>query len=111
VFYANYFGATADAPYTNPAKGFESCFPSFTDRARIEVMRTTRLAPPAIEPGAERIGLTHLAIAVGSDAIVDRLTQRLKDDGFPVQGTKPFRIRIGKMGQLRNVRHGSHPRH
>jgi lactoylglutathione lyase len=30
------------------------------------------------------MGLTHIAIAVGSDALVDQLTQRLKDDGYPV---------------------------
>jgi lactoylglutathione lyase len=37
-----------------------------------------------IEPGAQRMGLTHLAIATGSEDAVDRLTQRLKDEGHPV---------------------------
>ena len=83
-FYVSYFGAVAGAGYVNSAKGFESCFLSFTDGARIEVMNTTALAPVAIEPGVQRMGLTHIALAVGSEQQVDALTQRLKNDGFPV---------------------------
>ncbi len=30
------------------------------------------------------MGLTHLAISVGSEQMVDRLTQRLREDGFPI---------------------------
>jgi lactoylglutathione lyase len=30
------------------------------------------------------MGLTHLAIAVGSEQLVDELTKRIKDDGYPV---------------------------
>jgi lactoylglutathione lyase len=30
------------------------------------------------------MGFTHLAIAVGSEQLVDELTQRIKDDGYPV---------------------------
>ena len=47
-------------------------------------MRSSTLAPLEIESGAQRMGLTHLAIAAGSEAAVDRLTQRLKDDGYAV---------------------------
>ncbi len=83
-FYANYFGATAGARYTNPAKGFESCFLEFGDGARIEAMTTNTLAPLAIEPGAQRMGLTHFALSVGTEQIVDELTERLKADGYPV---------------------------
>jgi lactoylglutathione lyase len=83
-FYAVYFGAAAGAPYVNHKKGFESCFLSFASGARIEVMKTTALTPVAFEPGAQRMGLTHLAIAVGSEQLVDELTQRIKDDGYRV---------------------------
>lgn len=83
-FYSTYFGAVAGAGYVNPAKGFESCFLGFADGARIEAMKTTTLAPVVIEPGAQRMGLAHLAIAVGSEQGVDALTQQLKNDGFPV---------------------------
>lgn len=83
-FYVTYFGAAAGAGYVNVAKGFESCFLAFGDGARIELMKTTRLAPLAIEPGAQRMGLTHFAVSVGSEPQVDALTRRLKGDGFPV---------------------------
>lgn len=83
-FYATYFGAVPGPNYTNPSKGFESCFLSFMDGTRIEAMKSTTLSPIVIEPGAQRMGLTHLAIAAGNEQHVDALTQRLRDDGFPV---------------------------
>jgi lactoylglutathione lyase len=83
-FYTSYFGATAGPHYLNAAKGFESCFLSFADGARLEAMTTTtlRLAEPA--PGAQQLGLTHLAISVGSEHGVDELTTRLRNDGIAV---------------------------
>ena len=83
-FYVSYFGATAGAKYVNAAKGFESCFLTFAEGARIEAMTTSTLSPLVIEPGAQRMGLTHLAIAVGSEQLVDKLTQQLREDGYPI---------------------------
>ena len=83
-FYAHYFGARLGENYRNPAKGFESCFLSFADGARIELMSTTQLALTEAAAGAQRLGLTHLAISLGSVSQVDALTRRLKADGFPV---------------------------
>jgi lactoylglutathione lyase len=83
-FYTTYFGAVAGTDYVNPAKGFESCFLGFQDGAHIEVMKTTTLSPVIIEPGAQRMGLTHIAISVGSEQQVDALTQKLRGDGFPI---------------------------
>jgi len=83
-FYVRYFNAVPGSRYRNPAKGFESVFLSFDGGARVEFMKTTMLAPVAIEAGAQRMGLTHLAISVGSEGRVDELTWRLKDDGYPV---------------------------
>jgi lactoylglutathione lyase len=83
-FYVSYFGASAGPIYINPAKGFESCFLSFADGARLEVMSTTSLSLAESAPGAQRLGLTHLALSVGSERRVDELTQRLRDDGISV---------------------------
>jgi lactoylglutathione lyase len=83
-FYTSYFGATAGAHYLNPNKGFESCFLQFENGARIEAMTTTSLSLVELAPGAERLGLAHLAISVGSTRLVDELTQRLRDDGIAV---------------------------
>ena len=84
AFYTTYFGARAGAWYRNPLKGFESRFLSFDSGARFEVMATTTLAPVMIDAGAQRMGLTHVAIAVGSDNAVDVLTDRLRADGYPI---------------------------
>jgi lactoylglutathione lyase len=83
-FYGTYFGATAGDRYANPAKGFESLFLKFGDGARLEIMNTSRLDPVKHAPGAERMGLTHLAISVGSKLGVDELTNRLRQDGYEV---------------------------
>ena len=83
-FYVSYFGATAGSGYVNTGKGFESCFLSFADGPRIEVMKTTAFSPVVIEPGAERMGLTHFAVSLGSERLVDELTLRLTADGYPV---------------------------
>lgn len=83
-FYVNYFGASAGARYVNAAKGFESCFLSFGEGARIELMKTSLLSPLVIAPGAQRMGLTHFAIALGSEAQVEALTRRLVADGYPL---------------------------
>jgi lactoylglutathione lyase len=83
-FYASYFGAVAGPHYVNPAKGFESCFLSFDSGARLEAMTTTTLPLVQAPRGAQRLGLTHLAISVGSDRLVDSLTERLRADGIAV---------------------------
>lgn len=83
-FYATYFSAFVGPSYVNAAKGFESCFLRLGGGARIELMRTTSLAPVVIAPGAQRMGLTHIAIALGSEQAVDELTARIRSDGHPV---------------------------
>ncbi|HVY80978.1 MAG TPA: VOC family protein [Steroidobacteraceae bacterium] len=83
-FYVEYFAAVPGARYRNPAKGFESVFLSFEGGARLEIMTTSTLAPVSLAPGAQRMGLTHFAIALGSEARVDALTERLRRDGYPV---------------------------
>ena len=84
AFYASYLGATVGPPYRNPAKQFESRFLTFGDGARLEVMQTTALTLVRADPGAQRLGLTHLAVSVGSEDAVERLTRRLEADGHPV---------------------------
>jgi lactoylglutathione lyase len=83
-FYGRFFGARAAGPYRNPAHAFESCFLEFDGGARLEIMRTGQLELAAAAPGAQRRGLTHLAIAVGSEAAVDALTREIAAAGHPV---------------------------
>lgn len=83
-FYRTYFDAEVGDPYINAAKGFESRFLGFGSGARMEIMKTTTLAPQGHAPGAQRMGLTHLAFTLGSTQRVDELTQRLRQDGYEV---------------------------
>ena len=84
AFYENAFGARIGPRYANPTKGFESRFLSFDSGARIEVMTTTRLSPVRHPAGAERMGLTHLAISLGSESAVREITERLEASGVTV---------------------------
>lgn len=83
-FYVRHFAARAGAPYRNPAHAFESCFLEFDGGARLELMCTGHLDLVDAPPGAQRHGLTHFAVAVGSDARVDALTDELRAAGHPV---------------------------
>jgi lactoylglutathione lyase len=83
-FYQLYFGATVGNKYVNATKGFESRFVNFETGARIEIMRTTTLAPVRHDAGAQRMGLTHFAISLGSEQNVNELTDRLRRDGHPI---------------------------
>ena len=83
-FYVRYFGARAGASYRNDGKDFDSCFLEFDGGARLEIMRTGRLELAVAAPGAQRLGLTHLAITVGSDGRVDELTRELAAAGHAV---------------------------
>jgi lactoylglutathione lyase len=83
-FYEKYFDAAAGPKYVNSAKGFESHFLSFGDGAKIEVMRSSTLKLIQLAPGAQRVGLAHLAVSVGSPQRVEELTARLRHDGFEI---------------------------
>jgi lactoylglutathione lyase len=84
AFYEDAFGAQVGSRYVNPAKGFQSRFLTFDSGARVEVMTTTRLSPTRHSAGAERMGLTHLAISLGSESAVREVTERLRAKGVTV---------------------------
>lgn len=83
-FYARYFAATIGPRYVNSPKGFESRFLSFESGARIEIMQSATLGLERAERGAQCLGYTHLAVAVGSEAQVDALTKSLRQDGYEI---------------------------
>lgn len=84
AFYADTFGATIGPLYENERKGFASRFLHFDSGSRIELMTTASMSPVECEAGAQRMGLTHLAIALGSEQKVEDLTQLLRSRGVPV---------------------------
>lgn len=77
-FYQRNFNAVIGPQYKNDAKGFTSRFLSFGSGARIEVMKTTMVSPVHHEAGAHRMGLTHLAISVGTESAVNELASKMK---------------------------------
>jgi lactoylglutathione lyase len=81
TFYETYFDATPSARYVNAAKQFESCFLSFPEGARLEIMHSPQIHPRAQEDPA-RTGYAHLAFSMGSREQVDALTSRLQNDGY-----------------------------
>jgi lactoylglutathione lyase len=83
-FYREYFHAKVGDRYVNPEKGFESRFVTFEDGTKLEIMRTTAIRPVRHEAGAQRMGLTHLALSLGSAEQVDQLTNRLRAERYAV---------------------------
>lgn len=80
-FYESHFGATAGAVYVNEQKQFRSCFLSFSNGPRLEIMQRADITE---EAATERLGYAHFALVVGSQSDVDAMSQRLQDEGVPL---------------------------
>ncbi|MES1196666.1 MAG: VOC family protein, partial [Steroidobacter sp.] len=83
-FYSHYFGAGIGPRYENVSKGFSSRFISFESGARIEVMQTSLLHPARHVAGAQRMGLTHFALSLGSEQAVNEMIEKMQQAGVPV---------------------------
>ena len=81
-FFVKYLSGTSNGGYHNPSTGFRSFFISFDDGARLEIMNKPGMDDP--EKSLNRTGFVHLAFSVGSREKVDKLTARLKQDGYEV---------------------------
>ncbi|MCK5147110.1 VOC family protein [bacterium] len=84
-FYQTYFNMKCGDKYENIIKGFSSYSLSFESGARIEIMERKDILNGSEEKG-DVSGLTHIAISVGEKDIVDKLTERLRLDGFEIFG-------------------------
>ena len=82
-FYRKYFGGVVHPIYHNPAKQFTSRFVTFESCDRLEIMNSPDIEAMFHE---EHCGLTHLSFSVGSKEEVDRLTQKMSEDGIQVVG-------------------------
>ena len=82
-FYSKYFDTEAGPKYFNTKKNFESYFLHLKKGCRIELMRIPHVNKFSKK---EMLGLSHIAIAVGTKELVDSLTQKLKSDGLRVIG-------------------------
>ncbi|MBK7180142.1 MAG: VOC family protein [Chloroflexi bacterium] len=91
-FYERYFNGRSSPRYTNPRTGFQSYFVSFGDGARLELMQMEGMGANPNTAVTQHLGYIHLAMSVGGEtadggeAAVDALTNRLRQDGYPVLG-------------------------
>lgn len=81
-FFVKYLGAVSNAGYHNPKTDFRSFFLRFGDGSRLELMTRPELTTG--EQLVYRCGYAHLAFSVGSRELVDSLTERFRQDGYPV---------------------------
>ncbi|MBB3697935.1 VOC family protein [Flammeovirga yaeyamensis] len=84
-FYLKYFDLTSNEKYFNPKKNFSSYFLSFDSGTRIELMHRPDVSE-FIQSRETKLGLTHFAISLGDSTEVDKLTERLRTDGYSVIG-------------------------
>ena len=81
-FFEKYFGGRSNDLSCSKKTDFRSYFISFEDGARLEIMTKPGLEDE--EKKLDRTGYIHLAFSVGSREAVDRLTERLRGDGYQV---------------------------
>lgn len=81
-FFMEYLGAKSNEGYHNPKTNFKSCFLSFDDGTRLEVMNKPEM--PDLPKELARTGYAHIAFSVGSRENVDILTAKLKAGGYEV---------------------------
>ena len=62
--------------------GFSSYFLEFHDGARLGLMHNTEMDD--IKKNRKRTGFIHIAFAVGGKEDVDRITAKIKNDGYEV---------------------------
>lgn len=80
AFYETYLKAESSSLYHNPKTGFSSYFLSFGKGARLELCHR----PDITEGDKDIFGLTHLAFSLGSKEEVDRLSNEMAIQGFPI---------------------------
>ena len=82
AFFEKYLGGISNEGYHNEKTDFRSCFLTFSDGSRLEIMTK----PDLTDSGnlLDRFGYAHIAFSVGSREAVDSLTRQLREDGYPV---------------------------
>ena len=86
AFYQKYFGSVSNEKYDNPLKKFQSCFLSFENGCRIEIMTRPDIQEGGNSYDSQQFGIIHLAFSAGSKEKVDDLTNLLRQDGYTIAG-------------------------
>lgn len=82
AFYEQFFNGRSSSRYQNSQTGFTSYFLSFDSGARLELMQRPDIS--GVVSPREQMGLTHLAMSLGSQTAVDELTDQLQKAGYQV---------------------------
>lgn len=85
-FYEKYFDAQSNDRYHNPIKQFYSYFLSFSSGSRLELMSRVDVVKEIDTNVGPYIGITHMAISVGSKDRVLTLTEEIRSAGYKVIG-------------------------
>ena len=85
-FYLHYFDASSNSGYYNHTKDFRSYFIHFNGDCSIELMQMPSIPKSRNIEGRQYLGIIHFAIKVGSKEKVDKLTDKIREDGFRVVG-------------------------
>lgn len=85
-FYVEVLGGESGPRYENPRTGFRSYFVSFGDGARLELMQRPADVARHRSNDATHLGLSHVALALGSREAVDAAVGRLESLGAPILG-------------------------
>ncbi|MBO0962135.1 VOC family protein [Neobacillus sp. MM2021_6] len=80
-FYETYFHCKSNTKYHNKEKKFESYFLTFESGVRLEIMRKDGINQHG---NGVHLGWAHIAISLGSRESVNQLTERLKNEGYPL---------------------------
>ena len=86
LFYTECFGCTSGSKYINSSKSFESYFLMFDSGCRLEIMQMPSIPLNLNNSFSQYLGLIHFAVSVGSKENVDKLTARLRSDGYEIVG-------------------------
>ena len=81
-FFEKYFNAKSNSMYHNQKTDFCSYFLTFDDGARLEIMNRPKMNDET--KTVNRTGFIHIAFSVGSVEAVDKLTDKLRKDGYEV---------------------------
>jgi len=81
-FFVTHLGGKSNDGYHNPRTGFSSCFITFDEGARLELMNKPVMDD--MEKPLNRTGYAHIAFSVGSKEKVDELTGKLGAAGYEV---------------------------
>ena len=86
AFYETYFHGIAGERYHNNKNQFYSYFLRFESGARLELMQMPGIPENSNDALKQYQGLIHFAFATGSPENVNKLTDQLKADGYPIIG-------------------------